>query len=67
MWRGGGEFKAALRIEFLHGAEEANVAFLNQIEGNERTRPMYLLLGDGDDQTQVGLGQLLLGAGIHLF
>src|SRR3989339_1415992 len=58
------EFESAVRIEFLNGAEEADIALLNQVE--EREAAPDVLLGNGDNKTEVRLGQLLLGAGIAL-
>ena len=55
----GGELEALGVVKLLHSLDEAQVALLNQVK-EEHTAP-DIALGDGDDQTQVGLGQLLFG------
>src|SRR5499426_79199 len=57
----GGEFVAATVLELVHGLHEADVAFLDQVE--ELEPAVRVLLGDGDDEAEVGLHHLLLGAG----
>ena len=42
-------------LEPLHGAQQAQVALLDQVE--QRDAPVGVALGDADDQAQVGLGQ----------
>ena len=55
----GRELVAALILELVHGLDQTDVAFLDQIEKLQAT--VGVLFGDGDDQTQVGPNQLLLG------
>ncbi len=51
----GAELVAFAVVELLHGADQADVAFLNEIgKGHAAQRVAF---GDGDDQPQVGLGQ----------
>ena len=57
----GRELVALAVVELLDGADEADVAFLDQVE--ERHAAADVLLGDGDDEAQVGLGEALLGLG----
>jgi len=54
----GAELIASPVIEFLHGANQANVAFLDQIQ--EGHTPAHVLFGDADDETRVGLDEMLL-------
>ena len=61
----GGELEAAPELELVDGLHQANVAFLDEVE--ELQAPVGVLLGDGDDEAQVGLGHLALGlARLHL-
>ena len=55
----GGELEAAAVVELLDGAHEADVAFLNQVK--ERHAGPGIVLGDRDDEAQVGLDELALG------
>ena len=55
----GGELVALAVVELLHRADEAQVALLDEVE--EAHAVGVVALGDGDDQAQVGLGQLVLG------
>ena len=55
-----GELEAAVDLEFLHGADQADVAFLDQVQ--ETHAAVEVLLCDADHEAQVGLDQLLLGA-----
>jgi len=48
----GGEFVAAAVVEFLGGADQADVAFLDQVE--ERDAASHVFFGDGDDEARVG-------------
>src|SRR6478736_3806567 len=54
----GGELVAAAVLELVDGLHQADVAFLDQIEELQAT--VGVLLGDRDDETEVGLDQLLL-------
>src|SRR5215813_4179457 len=54
-----GELVAAAVLELVHGLHEADVAFLDQVE--ELQPAVRVLLGDGDDEAEVGLHHLLLG------
>ena len=54
-----GELEAAPVVELLDGAHEAEVALLDEVE--ERHAAAHVPPGDGDDQAQVGLGELALG------
>ena len=47
-------------VELLDGADEAEVALLDEVE--ERHAAAHVALGDGDHQAQVGLDQLRLAA-----
>ena len=58
------EFETAFGIEFLHRAEEADVAFLNQVEERESAADVFF--GDTDNETKVGFGKLLLGSRVAL-
>ena len=53
-------------VELLHSLDEAQVALLNEVQ--EQHTAAHIALGEGDDQTEVGLGQVLLGplAGLDL-
>gem|GEM_PF-6825741 len=55
----GRELKALGEVELLHGLDQAQVALLDQVQ--ELHAPAHIPLGDGHHQTQVGLGQALLG------
>src|SRR5579863_7436553 len=55
----GGKFVAAAVFEFVHGFHQADVAFLNQVE--ELQSAVGVFLGDGNNETKVGLDQLALG------
>ena len=55
----GGELIALGVVELLHRLDESQVALLNEVE--EEHSPAHVPLGDGDHQTEVGLGQPLLG------
>ncbi len=56
----GRELVAAAVFELVHRLHQADVAFLDQVEELQAT--VGVLLGDGDDQAQVGLDHFLLGA-----
>ena len=56
----GGELVAALVLELFDGAHEANVALLDEVE--EVHAAVDILLGDRDDEAEVGLNHLGLGA-----
>ena len=58
--RVGRELVAAGVVELLDGADQAEVALLDQVE--ERQPAAGVALGDRHDQPQVGLDQPLLGA-----
>src|SRR5581483_9151167 len=55
----GGELVAASILELLDRLHETDVAFLNQVE--ELQSAVSVLLGDRDDEAEVGDDQLLLG------
>ena len=55
----GGELVALAVVELLHRPDEPQVAFLDEVQ--EAHAVGVVALGDGDDQAQVGLGQLVLG------
>src|SRR5512143_3116701 len=57
--RVGRELVAAAVLELLDGLHEAHVPFLDEVQ--ELEAPVAVLLGDGDDQPQVGRDELLLG------
>ena len=62
----GGELEALAVVEFLDGLDQAQVALLDQVQ--EEHAAADIALGNADDQTQVGLGQTLLGilvTGLH--
>ena len=46
-------------VKLFDSLDQAQVAFLDQIQ--ELHAAAHIALGDGDDQTQVGLAQALLG------
>ena len=58
--RVGGELVALGVVELLDRLDETQIALLNEVK-EEHSAP-DVALGDGDDQTQVRLGELLLGA-----
>ena len=62
----GGELIALGVVELLHGLDQAQIALLDQVQ--EQHTAAHIALGDGHHQTQIGLGQLLLGllAGLDL-
>ena len=63
----GAELVAAPVVELLDGANQPDVAFLDEIE--ERHAAADVFLGDADDKPQIGLDQALAGshaAGFHL-
>ena len=65
----GGELEALGVVELFHSLDQAQVALLDQIQ--ELHAAAHIALGDGDDQTQVGLAQALFGfspsaAGLNL-
>ena len=49
-------------VELLHGADETQIALLDEIQ--EAHAVGVVALGDGNHQTQVGLGELVLGADV---
>ena len=55
----GGELISFLVVEFFGGANQAEAAFLNQVL--ERKTTIHVFLGNGNNQTQVGLHHLFLG------
>ncbi len=55
----GRELVAALVLELVHGAHQADVALLDQVQ--ELQAAVRVLLRDGDDEAQVGLDDLHLG------
>ena len=54
----GGEFEALAPVKFLNGADQAEVAFLNEVEDVEAAAGVAL--GDGNDESQVGADELHL-------
>ncbi len=61
----GGEFVTATIFEFVHRLHQADVALLDQVE--ELQAAVGVLLGDGDNQPQVGFHHLLFGAACLCF
>ena len=59
-----GELKALLVVELLDGADQTEVALLNQVE--EQHAATDIALGDGDDQTKVCADERLLGFEAHV-
>ena len=57
--RVGAELEAALVVELVGRLHQADVAFLDQIQEGEAAADV--LLGDGDDEAQVGLDQVSAG------
>ena len=55
----GGELEALGVVELLHGADEAQVALLDEVQ--EEHAAARVALGQGDHQSQVGLQQVVLG------
>src|SRR5579883_580331 len=55
----GRELEALAPVELLDGVHEAEVPLLDQVEQGQAGR--LVLLGDGDDQAEVGLHEGLLG------
>ena len=55
----GGELEALPVVELLRGADQAERALLDQVQ--ERQPLVAVVLGDGDDESQVRLHHLLLG------
>jgi len=55
----GAEFIAFAIVVFFHGAHEAGVAFLDEIEEFQAT--VVVALGDRDHEADVGLDHLVLG------
>ena len=60
----GGELEALGVVELLNCADEAQVAFLDEVE--EEHAAAHIALGDGDHQAQVGLDEGVLGVPAHL-
>ena len=58
--RVGRELVAALVLELVDGLHEADVPLLDQVQ--ELQAAVRVLLGDRDDEAQVGLDELGLGA-----
>ena len=59
-----GELEALLVVELLDGADQTEVALLDQIQ--EQHAATDVALGDGDDQTEVGADERLLGLEAHV-
>ena len=59
-----GELKALLVVELLDGADQTEVALLDQVQ--EQHAATDIALGDGDDQAQVGADERLLGLETHV-
>ena len=59
-----GELKALLVVELLDGADQTEVALLNQVQ--EQHAATDIALGDGDDQTKVCADERLLGFEAHV-
>src|SRR5262249_1702292 len=57
--RVGGELEAPAPVELLDGANQAEVALLDQVEQGEAAAGVAL--GDRDDESQVGLDERILG------
>jgi len=55
----GRELEAAPVVELVDGADQAQVALLDEVE--QRQPAVGVLLGDGDDEAQVGLHQVVPG------
>ena len=52
----GAELEAALVVELVGGLHQADVAFLDQIQEGQAATDV--LLGDGDDEAEIGLDQV---------
>lgn len=59
-----GELKALLVVELLDGADQTEVALLDQVK--EQHAAADIAFGDGDDQTQVCADECLLGFEAHV-
>ncbi len=59
------EFIAAMIIEFFHGFDQPQIAFLNQIE--EKHTAADVAFGNADHQTEVGFCQTFFGSFITFF
>ena len=59
-----GELEALLVVELLDGADQAEVALLDQVQ--EQHAATDIALGDGDDQAQVSADERLLGLEAHV-
>ena len=59
-----GELKALLVVELLDGADQTEVALLDQVQ--EQHAASDIALSDGDDQTQVCADERLLGFEAHV-
>jgi hypothetical protein len=55
----GRELESTLRIKLLHRPHQADVPFLDQVAQGHAS--ISVLLGDGDDQAQVGSDEVRLG------
>ena len=60
----GGELKTLGVVELFNSLDQTQITLLNQIEELHTTT--HVTLGDGDHQTQVGLGQTLLSRVVAL-
>src|ERR1035438_4576992 len=56
----GRKLVTAAVFELVGGAHEADIALLNEVQ--EMKSAVYVFLGDGDHQAEVGLDQILFGA-----
>ena len=56
----GGELEALRVVELLDGADKAEVTFLDEVE--EEHAAAGVALGEGDDESQVGFEQVVLGS-----
>jgi len=54
-----GKLVAAAPLEFVGAFHEADVAFLNEVEKLEAA--VAIFFGDGDNQTEIGLGEFFFG------
>ena len=52
-------------IEFFHGFNQPQIAFLNQVKEQHPTT--YISFGNADNQTQVGFCQFLFGSFVAFF
>ena len=55
----GGKLITAAIFKFIDRLHQANIAFLDEVE--EQQAAIGVLLGDGNDQTQIGLHHFFLG------